>query len=467
MLLRFFISCVLLLCTLVPLASYASSADDILGAGFTDTENYTTARAPITSDTLEARGHSGLSALGLRESNALFYNATQLVKWFAGSVAFLFILISLFRAVGSSSEETIEQSKQGVLWACIGLVFVVSADLLIVALFEAGGMKDFGHAGLITKAADGSFTANIAVVQNATGYFLTQIHYLFNWGQVMAAGLAVIFIVIAGIRMITAGGDEESITKSKTYLLHVITAFVVFLLLKTFIFEIIYPSAQFAPDGSVHILPQGCIERLDFAATEALKNEGASVSLAQNVKDQCASLTESGLLAADNIRGVIRFFETIIGAIAIFFIVYAGLRIIGAFGDDAKMDEHKKQIYWSVAGLAVVILSEQVVLRFFFVPNYLTGEVTQNISQGVVDIAGVINFVLTFVAIGSTVSLVAASFLWVANFGNTELADKARSIVLGALAGVVLSIAAYAVTNTLVSGQANQSSAGSEFSIGG
>ena len=122
-------------------------------------------------------------------------------------------------------------------------------------------------------------------------------------------------------------------------------------------------------------------------------------------------------------------------------------------------------ILWSLAGLAVILLADNLVNHFFFAVNSNTGVASVNVAQGLADLAGVTNFIATFVGVFSVISIIIAGMIWVANFGNTEIAEKSKKVILGAVIGVVLSISAYAIVNSITSGNPEGTSGGINIEI--
>lgn len=61
------------------------------------------------------------------------------------------------------------------------------------------------------------------------------------------------------------------------------------------------------------------------------------------------------------IQTVIKVALALVGAVAIIYIVWAGIRYMMAGGEEAAMNVAKKSIQWSVIGLLVVILSNMLV----------------------------------------------------------------------------------------------------------
>ena len=71
---------------------------------------------------------------------------------------------------------------------------------------------------------------------------------------------------------------------------------------------------------------------------------------------------------SDNVKSALRVFQIIIGVLAIFYMVYAGMKFITSSGSSDGVKTAKNTILYASIGLIIVILSEgiiQFVLRRF------------------------------------------------------------------------------------------------------
>ncbi|MFH1546782.1 MAG: hypothetical protein ABIE14_05395, partial [Patescibacteria group bacterium] len=373
--------------------------------------------------------------------------------------------------------EGVEKGKKNLNWSIIGLIAVFAIDVIVTAFFE-GGELDIPGESLFWVDAEGKIVEYTDLFEGIAQYFQYNARIIFSYIKTLAGAFAILFIFLAGASMISAGGNEEKIEKEKKYLIHAITAFVTLLMLESLIFGFIYPeNAEKINDPicvSFMSFTEGTIENNEhstklsshtLAYTAEIADESGTIdvpSLAKNygiTEDEaierilkCKTAAELGASGSDQILGIVRFFESLIGGIAIFFIVYSGVSIISSMGNEEQVTKHKKMIFWSLAGLAVILLADSLVNKFFFVVDSDTGAATVNAVQGLADLAGVTNFIATFVGVFSVISIIIAGMIWVANFGNTEIAEKSKKVILGAVIGVVLSISAYAIINSITAG---------------
>jgi hypothetical protein len=107
----------------------------------------------------------------------------------------------------------------------IGLTIVSS---VLPLLASAQGLEKYGAAGGPPASMAGANTINTGNVQEQVGNILNWVFYFF-------IVLAVVFILIAAFSYLTAGGDEQKITKAKNELIYAIIAVVIAVLAKSIV----------------------------------------------------------------------------------------------------------------------------------------------------------------------------------------------------------------------------------------
>jgi type IV secretory pathway VirB2 component (pilin) len=75
-------------------------------------------------------------------------------------------------------------------------------------------------------------------------------------------------------------------------------------------------------------------------------------------------------------------------------------------------------------------------------------------SSAIGMIVGWTNFALPFVSVLAIAALIYAGFLYITALGNDEQTQKAKKIILWVVIGIILIFSAYAIVNTITSGQA-------------
>ncbi|MBI4127399.1 hypothetical protein HY463_01695 [Candidatus Peregrinibacteria bacterium] len=229
--------------------------------------------------------------------------------------------------------------------------------------------------------------------------------------KLIVTPVTILFMVVMGVRMVAAGRDNSEVeTASKNYIRYAMEGLIVI-----FISDAIVRSVAFGIEGDI------------FRGGEA----GAA---------------DYGRQASSFLRGIYSLIEVVIGSIAVFELVTAGMRYIAASASDDQITTAKRQIQWSLVGLFIVGIAE------FMAKNILFKE--QGTSLGISNakslIVQITNFVAGTIGTLSFVFLLYAGFLYVTAAGKEDNVSKAKKILMGAAIGVILAISAFAITSTIV-----------------
>ena len=228
--------------------------------------------------------------------------------------------------------------------------------------------------------------------------------------KLIIAPLAVLFMVVQGVRMVAAGKEnEEAISNAKNYISYSIEG-----LLIIFVSDSIV-NVIFGPEGST-------FREGDAGVQEAARN------------------------TANLLQGMYSLVQVVITSIAVFVLVTAGMRYVGGSYSDDQIATAKKQITWALVGLFVIAISEFVAKDILFQ--------SQGTSLGIDNaqllFAQVTNFIAGTIGTLSFAFLLYAGYLYVTARENEENVAKAKKIIFGAVLGILLAAAAFAITNTLV-----------------
>ncbi len=229
--------------------------------------------------------------------------------------------------------------------------------------------------------------------------------------------IAIIYLIVAAIRLITAGDKiEDILNKEKTNLSYIIIGLLVIIFSTSVINGIISETGE-----------------IDF--------------LSSNTRAQ-----DSGLNAQEHIRGIYNFIEAFIGAIAILMIVASGMRMILSGGNEETLKSGKQHIIFAAFGLMIIGISEFFVKDFIFASEDEFGLPGTEIgySAFLQLAANITNFVSGFITFFAILSIIYAGFLYVTSAGEQENIDKAKKIIFNAVIGLVVAAAAYAIVNTLI-----------------
>lgn len=262
---------------------------------------------------------------------------------------------------------------------------------------------DSGGTGVTLPTFTDDTTEGAGVIVSAIKRFL-------DFFKLLVTPVAILFITIMGVKMVTAAKDNEEVTtaakNSVTYTLYGL----LFIFVSDSVINVFFGS-----QGEIFRSGTGGVQ--DFA-------------------------TKSSNFFA----GIYGLAETLIGAISVFVIITAGMRYVAGSYDDDQIAKAKKQITWALVGLVVVGVAEYVVKDVLFQ--------AQGTKLGVNEakqlLANFTNFMAGTMGTIAFASLLYAGYLYVTGAQNEDNVAKAKKIITWSLAGIVIALAAFAITNTIV-----------------
>lgn len=304
------------------------------------------------------------------------------------------------------------------------LLSFVLALMLIAPMSLANSTSDFDYRNLLDdfsegvqeqSEVDGSEGIELTTFQDdldddGVSGILGAVSTFLSFFKLLVAPIAVLFMVIMGVRMVAAGADnEEALTQSKTYMTYALMGLIIIFMADSIV------SVFFGAEGEV------------FRGGQ----EG---------------VIAFGRRSATLFQGIYSLVQVVISSVAVFFLVTAGLRYVaGSFSED-QVGKAKNQITWSLVGLFVIGVSEFVAKRILFVDEGSSFGVTSAKEL----FAQVTNFVAGTLGTLSFAALLYAGMLYISGAQNEDNVAKAKKIIMGAFLGLLLAGAAFAITNTVV-----------------
>lgn len=298
----------------------------------------------------------------------------------------------------------------------IGLAMGIMAPVSLANNIGVQDVLDAFQEGVSEQSSEitGGDTINLPTYQDGNeqgaSLIVNGLRTVLDFFKLIIAPIAVLVIVVQGVRMITAGRQsEDALSKAKNFITYATEGLIVIFLADTVV------EVFFGPGGEI------------FTNGE----EGARAF---------------GLASGRLFEGIYQLIQVIIGSIAVLMLVMAGMRYIGGSASDEQIETAKKQITWSLVGLFVIGVSEFVVKDILF-PNQGRD---LGINQAEQLFAQVTNFIAGTMSTLAFVALLYAGGLYLTARENEDQVSKARSIIFGAIIGIVIAAAAFAITNTLV-----------------
>lgn len=228
--------------------------------------------------------------------------------------------------------------------------------------------------------------------------------------KLIATPITVLFIVIMGVRMVSAGKDNEEVWgQSKNFISYAMQGLIVIFMADSLI------SVFFGSEG------------------EVLRNGESGAQ-------------EFGRRSTTLFQGIYQLIQVVISSIAVFMLVMAGMRYVAGSASDDQIAKAKNQITWALVGLFVVGISEFVVKEVLFQNQ---GK-KLGIEEAKLLFVQLTNFLSGTIGTLSFIFMIYAGYLYVFGFQNEDNVGKAKKILEGAVVGIVLALAAFAIVNTVV-----------------
>lgn len=146
---------------------------------------------------------------------------------------------------------------------------------------------------------------------------------------------------------------------------------------------------------------------------------------------------------------LVTYIQLIAGVVAVFYIFFAGFRMITAQGDEEIIGEQKNHIKWGFLGLIVIMLVDPLVNQVFYPAEGQRGLGNAELQVMFAEGTGVLRFFLGFTAVLAVVSLAASGFTY-ATSPEEESKEKARKTILGSLLALVVIVSSYVLIVTFL-----------------
>lgn len=239
-----------------------------------------------------AFGGGGAGANAIVNLGIFFYQRFLLI---IDIIAAIMIVRSGLRLIYRPEEEELARSKR-VIASAIAAVMLAHLTPRFVASFYGTGVAVFPP------------VSGACILAN-------EIYGLVRWGEVLVATVAVIMIILSGIRTVTSYGNEEGITQLKSTVIAVIA-------------------------GSLVIVSSAAI-RAALGLTTACGAPGAP----------------DAIPIVARIVGIVSGLLSFLALVAVCMGVYAGIMMIANFGSEEEFTKAKTLLFRMVVGLLVVLIS--------------------------------------------------------------------------------------------------------------
>jgi hypothetical protein len=237
---------------------------------------------------------------------------------------------------------------------------------------------------------------------------------IFRVNMVLGA-VAILFLAILGLKFVVSQGDEDHVTKYKTQFGYIIMGLAIISVAEFMAFGFLDPST----------------------GSEVLNNTNLTTAFYERINQ------------------IKLFIEIIVIGIVLIKMLMSGYDLIVRSEQDEAISKEKTFFRSFLFGTILILLAE-VVARVLSGSETKLGERTINLDKvgadvaggvnvGILEITGLINFALSFIAVMSVVMLILASVYYVLSFGDSEQMGRAKRIVVSCSVGAIVAVSAFTI----------------------
>lgn len=302
-----------------------------------------------------------------------------------------------------------------------------------LALGQSLQLPEVGNYGGVVQDPDkiGSFESGVATL--IVGLVLN-VRYLL-------VAIAITMFVFAGFRMVTAQGNEDAWKSAKV----------------TMIWAIVGLALVGLSGEIVRIFSVGQCAELGL-----LPSANSAGCTPGGILKNPQSIIQRSTLFNRSVQYLITFIKYLIGAVAVLMLTRNAIRMAANSAGD-ELDKDKKNIIASIIGLLLVIIADPIINNVFFsidknkYPSVNGAEVAINYAQGVKEIVGFTNFLVTILTPIAILVIVAGGVMYMTANGNAETEEKAKRMIFLSLLSILIIYGAFAIVSTFISGQFDSS----------
>lgn len=297
----------------------------------------------------------------------------------------------------------------------LGFNLALAADPGAATATPPAGSTSTGIGNVIRQVGEPTNLPNFDAGHSKQSYqagasqITSTIYFILDFFKYILGGIATLMIIISGTKLILSARQVEDVMSREKETL------------------------RFAFSGLIIIILADQVVRLFFGAEGEVYRTGTDMQLA----------AEQASNFAAGATGLIRIF---IPSIAILYFIIAAYRLLISRGDSEQLNKAKTQITWAIIGIIVAGLAEIIVFRVLFPAQ---GSRIPDANEFAKLIVTMTNFISGFISTIAVIMIIYAGYLYVTSLGGDNL-EKAKKILIGAVVGLLISMAAFALVNTFV-----------------
>lgn len=327
------------------------------------------------------------------------------------------------------------------------LSFLLFASILILALeistaFAQAGeggpfyIPDSGKYGTLIGAPKLNGETAIQQLSTLIGGYRGGEGGLIGVARPIIGAISVLFIIISALRILFSDGEEGTIDKAKNGIIYGLM-------------------------GLALISIAGEIMKVLSLSDEAIKAAYQDDGLVcyKTILSDPSALQCRAKLFSRTVQILMTFVKYLLGSLAVLEIITSAFRMATMGGESESLAMDKKKLIWGSVGFLLVIFSDTAISKVFYKLNFNTVIGVDGIkpkldpAQGVAEIIGFTNFIVSIVGPLAILSLIVGGIMYMMNNGDESKMQEAKRIITFSLIGIIVIYGAFGLVSTIISGQ--------------
>jgi len=157
--------------------------------------------------------------------------------------------------------------------------------------------------------------------------------------------------------------------------------------------------------------------------------------------------------AKDLLQKFVHLITLISGAVAIFYMFLAAIKMILSQGDDSMAEEEKKDFKYGFLGLIVIIGADVIINKVFYPTDDQGHWKAPGINEvGIfsTEVFGFLSYLLEFMAIINIVLLIVSAIYYMFSFGSEEQTKSAQIIILNLAMAFAMILFSYTLVRMVI-----------------
>ncbi|MFN7160702.1 MAG: hypothetical protein ACK4NC_03785 [Candidatus Gracilibacteria bacterium] len=297
----------------------------------------------------------------------------------------------------------------------------------------------------LTQNTQGQDLAPELVIRNSILFVLD----ILVW---VITAIAVLFIILAGVKMVIDQNGEEAVKKQFTVIRDIAIGMVVMHSARFFVANIYSdPTSNNDAITAATNIPCTAAEiqgKLCYTASPNLYVHMTPVSdptFVVNFRDATSPI----LVSEKVVYPLLNYFFGFVAAFAILFIIISTFRIITAQGDPEKIKSAREGLINTALGLVVMMMGQYFVKAVYGLPTSSNPRLGPDVAYGISLLMNIANYMLGFMSFIAVVMLIYAGVLIVSSGVTPDNKKKGYGIVRRVVMGIIIVISSYAVISTI------------------